>query len=122
MKKVLIVDDQAFIRSMLGRHAQQLGEVEIIEATNGNEALGKAKVTMPDLILMDIVMPNKDGIEAIRDLKAYDKTAHIPILVISSHGDQEKVDTVMQLGAEKFIDKAELQSVDFVGILRQYLG
>lgn len=120
MKKVLIVDDQSFIRTMLKSQLSQL-ELDIVEASNGNEALGKAKVTHPDLILLDIVMPNKDGIVALQELKAYDGTKNIPVIVVSSHSDDEKVKAVMDAGAEKFIDKAKLRETDFVELVKSYL-
>ena len=121
MKKILIVDDQSFIRELLKGKLEQIEEISMIEATNGNEALGKAKVTLPDLILMDIVMPNKDGLEALKELKEYDKTQNIPVIIVTSHAEEEKRQKAIQLGAASFIDKADLSHIDLVALVKGYL-
>jgi len=120
-QKVLIVDDQSFIRTILKKQLDTLEEITTLEATNGNEALGKAKVTKPAVILLDIIMPNKDGIQTLEELKQNDRTKDIPVIVISSHAEEEKINKVMELGAVMFIDKADLQKVNLIEIIKKYL-
>ena len=108
MKKILIVDDQSFIRTILKSHLEKLGETNIIEASNGNVAVGKAKVTKPDVILMDIIMPSKDGLEAIKELRADGYAG--AIVVVTSHGD--KKDEAIAAGANAFITKDDLNVFD----------
>jgi CheY-like chemotaxis protein len=121
MKKVLIVDDQSFIRTVLSRALQDMPDVEIIEATNGNEAVGKAKFSRPDLILLDIVMPNKDGRQVIDELAADPSTKDIPIIVVSSHAEDTSIQEVLDAGAKEFINKMDLNNIDFVGLVKKYL-
>ena len=69
---VLIVDDAAFMRTVLRNMLQQMGHTVVGEAFNGHDAIKKAKELKPDVITMDIVMPSMDGIEAVKEiLKSY---------------------------------------------------
>lgn len=122
MKRILVVDDQSFIRELLKGQLQQLQETSIMEAANGNEAMGKAKVLKPNLILLDIVMPNKDGIEVLRELKGSPDTKDIPVIVVSSHSEQERIDEVLKLGALQFIDKANISKVNFLELANKFMS
>ena len=121
MKKVLIVDDQDFIRTIFKQQLAQLEEITVIEAANGNEAMGKARVSKPDLILLDIVMPNKDGMQVLAELAEDAGTASIPVIVISSHAEDEKVAEAKKLGAREFIDKVQLNDIDLASLVKKYL-
>lgn len=121
MKKILVVDDQSFIRTVYKQQLDQLSDVVVLEAANGNEAVGKIKVSKPDLILLDIVMPNKDGFEVLQDLRDDVELRNIPVVVISSHSDEEKISRAKQLGAREFIDKMHLNDIDFVGLINRYI-
>ena len=121
MKKILIVDDQSFIRTVLKGQLEKIEDLAVVEAANGNEAMGKAKVSKPDLILLDIVMPRKDGLQVLEDLKSNPSTQNIPVIVVSSHSEKEKMDKAMELGAKKFIDKANMNTIDFAELVKQYI-
>jgi CheY-like chemotaxis protein len=121
MKKILIVDDQSFIRTVLAQQLSNLSGVVTMEAANGNEAVGKAKVAHPDLILLDIIMPNKDGFEVLRELRDDVELRNIPVVIVSSHADEEKISMAKQLGAREFIDKMHLNDIDFVGLVKRYI-
>ncbi len=118
MKKILIVDDQSFIRTLL---KNKLEEFSTVEAANGNEAMGKAKFAKPDLILLDIVMPKKDGIEVLKDLQANVETRNIPVIVISSHAEDEKRSQALEFGAKEFVDKADIQNTDILALVKKYI-
>lgn len=122
MKKILIVDDQSFIRTVLKQQLESLGDIVAMEAANGNEAVGKAKVTKPDLILLDIVMPSKDGFAVLEDLRDDVELRDIPVIIISSHADDEKVAQAKRLGAREFINKMDLNDIDFVGLVKRYIA
>lgn len=122
MKKVLVVDDQSFIRTVFKTQLDQLHNVMTLEAANGNEAVGKAKVAHPDLILLDIVMPSKDGFQVLQELGDDVELRNIPVIVISSHADEEKIARAKQLGAREFIDKMHLNDIDFLGLIQRYVG
>lgn len=120
MKRVLIVDDQAFIRQIFRQLVQQIPDVEVMEAENGNEALGKMKVSHPDLVMLDITMPGKDGLAVIQEMRNDPQLFEVPIIIISAHADQEE--HAKQLGARAFINKVDLNNIDLGSIIRQHLG
>lgn len=103
VKRVLIVDDAAFLRLMLKDILTQKGFIIAGEASNGNEALTKYKECRPDAVTMDITMPECDGVEAIRMIKEFDSAARI--VVVSALGHHEMVKRAVKAGAVDFIVK-----------------
>lgn len=102
-KRVLIVDDAAFMRMMIKDILTKNGYEVIGEAENGNQAVEKFKELQPDLVTMDITMPEKDGIEALKEIKAYDSNA--VVIMCSAMGQQAMVIDAIQAGAKDFIVK-----------------
>lgn len=121
MKNILIVDDQNTIRSMLKDEISKIKNVAVIEAVNGNEALGKAKVAKPALILLDIEMPRKNGLETLKELKEFPRTKDIPVIIISAHLNEDNKNKATELGAEKYIDKENIKEINFVDLVKKYL-
>lgn len=104
MKKILIVDDQPSIAMVLGDILEE-GDYEIINAVNGEMGIAKAKSEKPDLIIMDIMMPVKDGITAIRELRAMDGFKTIPIFILSAKGGARDENLAEELKINGFIQK-----------------
>ena len=103
MAKVLIVDDAAFMRMML-KDILTKGGYEIVgEAADGNEAVAKYNELKPDLVTLDITMPNKDGIQALKEIKASDPAA--VCVMCSAMGQQSMVVEAINSGAKDFIVK-----------------
>ncbi|KKR18628.1 MAG: Response regulator [candidate division CPR2 bacterium GW2011_GWC1_41_48] len=119
---MLVVDDQYFIRDTFKKHLENFKDIEVIEAANGDEALGKMLVVKPDLILLDLVMPNKDGLTVLKEMRDDVVAREIPVIVISSHAAKEVMDTAKGYGAKEFIDKTQLNNSDFMGVVLKYLG
>ncbi|MFZ5353095.1 MAG: response regulator [Bacillota bacterium] len=103
MKKVLIVDDAAFMRGSLKMILEQNGFQVVGEASNGLEAIKLYKELMPDIVTMDITMPELDGIEAVKMIKQLDCNAKI--VMISAMGQESKVKDAVISGAKGFIVK-----------------
>lgn len=103
MNNILVVDDAAFMRMMLKDILEKLGYHVCGEASNGNEALEKYKELKPDLVTLDITMPEVDGIQALKNIKAYDKNALV--VMCSAMGQQGMVLESIQAGARDFIVK-----------------
>jgi CheY-like chemotaxis protein len=103
-KKVLIVDDEAFVREIVKVRLKLLG-IEIIEGTNGLEAIEKAIQEKPDLILLDVMMPKMNGFEACEKLRSNPLTSHIPILILTARGEQMDKERGARLGAVKYLTK-----------------
>ncbi len=101
--KILVVDDSAFMRTMIINILKD-GSHEIIQASNGNEAIARFSEAQPDLVFMDIVMPDKDGVQALKEIKAMDSNAKV--VMCTSVGGQEKiVNDAIQAGASDIITK-----------------
>lgn len=98
MKKILVVDDNDDLRLLL---RLMLSDYTVIEAKNGIEAVDFYKRDKPDLVLMDILMPGKDGIEATRDIIELYPNANI--IAITAYYDH--TETIIQAGAKKVIKK-----------------
>lgn len=100
---VLIVDDAAFMRMMIKDILEKNGYEVIAEAENGNLAVEKYKEFTPDLVTMDITMPEKDGVTALKEIQALDPNA--TIIMCSAMGQQAMVIDAIQAGAKDFIVK-----------------
>ncbi len=102
-KKVLIVDDAAFMRMMIKDILTKNGFEVVGEAENGAVAVEKYKELQPDLVTMDITMPDMDGIAAVKQIKSIDAAARI--IMCSAMGQQAMVIDAIQAGAKDFIVK-----------------
>ncbi|NLX65093.1 MAG: response regulator [Clostridiaceae bacterium] len=106
MKKVtfVITDDALFIRTLLRKIIEQYEEYEVVgEASNGREAIEVAKKCQPDILTLDITMPEMDGIQAVKEiLKVSPKTR---IIMVSAMGQQSMVIEAIKLGAKDFVVK-----------------
>lgn len=102
-KKVLIVDDAIFMRMKL-KDILEKNDFQVVgEAQNGIEAIEKYKTEKPDLVTMDITMPEMDGVEALKQIKAFDSDAKV--VMCSAMGQQAMVMEAIQAGAADFIVK-----------------
>lgn len=100
--KVIIADDSQLLRKKLRVELEKNG-CEVIEAENGKEVVMQVLKDKPDGVILDIVMPEIGGIEALQTLKEID--ADLPIIMLSSAGTPQKLMTTLQLGALDFIQK-----------------
>ncbi|MGQ9497960.1 MAG: response regulator [Desulfotomaculales bacterium] len=102
-KRILIVDDAAFMRMMIKNIVTKHGYEVAGEAENGAAAVTLYKETKPDLVTMDITMPEMDGVQAVRAIRQIDPGANI--IMISAMGQQAMVMEAIQAGAKDFIVK-----------------
>ena len=103
MAKILIVDDAAFMRMMIKDILTKNGYEIAAEAENGQKAVEKYAETKPDLVLMDITMPEMDGIQSLKKIKEIDPAANV--IMCSAMGQQAMVIEAIQSGAKDFIVK-----------------
>lgn len=100
---VLVCDDAVFMRTMLSDILQQAGFTIVGEADTGTKAVSKYKELRPDLVTMDIVMPDMGGIDAVREITAFDPGARV--VMCSAMGQQALVVDAIQAGAKDFVVK-----------------
>jgi len=118
--RVLVVDDYSDAREMYGEYLDYCG-FEVVEATNGIEALQQALDTQPDIILMDLSLPVMDGWEATRRLKADERTANIPVVALTGHALAGISEGAKKAGCDAFVTKPCLPE-DLVTEIRRVLS
>ena len=112
MPRILLVEDNEMNRDMLSRRLERR-EFEVLIAVDGREGVEKAGSELPDLVLMDMSLPEMDGWEATRQLKGDEKTSAIPVIALTAHamaGDREKA---LEAGCDDYDSKP----VDFKRLL-----
>ena len=102
-KKILLVDDAAFMRKMIKDTLIKNGYTEVFEAVDGADAVEKFGEIGPDLVVMDITMPNMDGLEALKAIRAKDGSANV--VMCSAMGQETMVIDAIRSGAKDFIVK-----------------
>jgi signal transduction histidine kinase len=100
---ILVADDEPdmlrFLKSQLGRHYQ------VIEAVDGQQAVEKATQFLPDIILLDMMMPEKDGLQACREIREHTPTQPIPVVLLTARADEETKLAALSAGASDFLTK-----------------
>jgi CheY-like chemotaxis protein len=119
-KKILLVDDS---NTVLMLHRMMLDErtYELHFARNGKEACDKAASEKPDLIFMDVVMPQMNGFDACKTLRARDETRSTPIIMVTTRGEPQNVELGYQVGCTEYITKP-FNSIELLSKLKNYLG
>ena len=118
--KILLVDDSLTVLAV-ERLLLRDEHVELSTAGNGQEALELASRTRPDLILLDVVMPEVDGIECCRQLRANPATRSIKIIMVTTKGNPGMVEAAFEAGCDDFVTKP-LDKAELLQKLRQTLG
>ncbi len=103
-ENILVVDDEEDILELVEYNLAKDG-YRISCAASGEEALKAAKTQLPDLVVLDLMLPGLDGLEICKRLKADSKTQHIPIIMLTAKGEEADVVTGLELGADDYISK-----------------
>jgi DNA-binding response OmpR family regulator len=121
MSKILVIEDDPAIRKAVAEGLRQDNfEVETGgDAEQGMEILGRFE---PNLILLDLILPGKNGFEFLKEIKASAKLSKIPVIILSNLGDQEEVQQALKLGAEDFLIKADYNLSEVVEIIKKHLS
>lgn len=111
--KILVVEDDKFLASAYKVKLEKERN-EVVVAKDGQEALLLLENFSPNVIVLDLVMPNMDGFDLLKNIKSSEKHKNIPIVVASNLGQKEDIDKAMKLGANDFIVKSDLSMDDVV--------
>ena len=118
-KKILLVDDSRtsiFMETMILR----TGPYDLLTAADGAEAVAKALAERPDLILMDVMMPNMTGLEACRVLREKDETRRTPIILVTTRGEGDNVAAGVAAGCNDYVTKP-INGPELLGKVRDFV-
>jgi two-component system, chemotaxis family, chemotaxis protein CheY len=105
MPKILIVDDSATIRKMVRSSLRPLDDAEFVEASNGLEAIEQIALGPIALIILDLNMPDMHGVDVLKFLRRHDGWSDVPVVVLTTRGDDESRDVAMAAGATQYLTK-----------------
>jgi two-component system phosphate regulon response regulator PhoB len=103
-KTILVVEDDEDILELVSYNLSREG-YQIVEVTSGEDALKRARSNLPELVVLDLMLPGVDGLEVCRILKNNAQTAHIPIIMLTAKGEEADVVAGLELGADDYITK-----------------
>jgi CheY-like chemotaxis protein len=110
-RRILLAEDDRLLTKVASAALRRHG-FDVIAAVNGEDALEKAGLESPDLILLDVIMPKLDGFEVLARLKQNPTTAKIPVIMLSNLGQPRDVDEALQAGAAAYCIKSDLRGDD----------
>lgn len=121
MTKILVIEDDSFLVDAYSTKLQKAG-YKVVLATNGEEGLTQAATTKPDIILLDLLLPKKNGFDVLADLKTDKKLKKIPVIVTSNLGQEKDIEQVRQLGADDYLIKANVSMKAIIEKVEKVLG
>jgi len=120
-KKILLVDDSSTARLVTRLIFSQKSNYVLLSAVDGKDAVERARAERPDLILMDVVMPRMTGLEACRVLKQDKETSKIPIILLTTRGEEQFVQEGYESGCSDYLTKP-VNDTELLDLLKAYLG
>lgn len=121
MTKILIAEDEPILNKALTEFISEAG-FEILNAFDGKEAVDLTKMEKPDLVLLDIILPKKDGYEVLDELKSDKKTSKIPIILLTNLESAENIQKAFDKGATTYLVKSNYKLEDIVKKIQEILG
>ena len=119
-KKILLVDDSA-TTLMMEQMVLRGQSYQIVTASNGREAVATAAIEQPDLILLDVIMPEMNGFEACRRIRQQEATKNVPIIMVTTKGEEQNVETGFESGCSDYITKP-INGAELLTKVRSYLA
>ena len=119
-KTILIIEDDEFFRELISKKITSSGFV-MLEASDGQKGIDKAKEMKPNLILLDLLLPNIDGFEVLATLKQDSETSTIPIIILSNLSSKEDIEKGLKLGASDFLIKSQFSSEDIIDKIKKFI-
>jgi DNA-binding response OmpR family regulator len=120
-KKIVIIEDEQPIADAMQTGLNEAG-YEAVTAYDGEEGLNKVKEVLPDLILLDLLLPKKDGLTVLHELREDEKTKDIPVLILSQLSDTNKISEGVSLGVVGYLVKVDFSLAEVVDKVKEVLG
>ncbi len=122
MKKILIAEDEEVLLNVLKDRFEAEGW-EVTTAKDGEEAIESIKKSQPDLVLLDLLMPKKDGFEVLKEVKSNPEYKNLPIIIVLSNlGSDEDIKKALALGANDYFVKTQHPMSEIVEKVKKYAG
>lgn len=119
-KIILVVEDDNFLLSMYVTKLN-LENYKVLQATTGLQALKVVAKDLPDLILLDLKLPEMDGFEVLKNLKASQETKAVPVIVLTNYSEKEHIDQCLAMGADDYLIKAHFVPAEVVVKIKKIL-
>ncbi len=119
--KVLVAEDDKFLVKAFAAKLAKDG-FDVIVAGNGNEAITEAKKNKPDIILLDLIMPQKNGFDALYELKQNEETKDIPVIITSNLSQEIDIKRGKDLGADDYLVKSDTPIQEIIAKIKQVLA
>ncbi|EKD58255.1 MAG: response regulator receiver protein [uncultured bacterium] len=120
-KRLLIVEDDTVLQNALSSYLRA-ESFEVMCAVDGEEGVKIALAEKPDLILLDIVLPKKDGYQVLQEIKANEDTKHIPIVLLTNLGSISDVEKALEMGATTYLVKADYKLEEVTEKIKEILN
>lgn len=118
--KVLLIEDEPEVLELY-RLKLTLDEYDVVTATNGKEGLKKAVDENPELIFLDIKMPEMDGFEVLKKLRSDTKTKNIPVVILSNFDEQDMIEKGLSLGANEYLIKSQFTPEEISSKIKNWI-
>jgi two-component system alkaline phosphatase synthesis response regulator PhoP len=120
-KKIVWVEDDKFLKDIISRKLSKTKCI-LFNINNGEEALKIIDRELPDIVMLDIMLPGMDGFEVLRKIKYGSKTKEIPVILVSNLGQAEDIEKAQSLGADKFIIKAHFTLSEIIDQIKEVIS
>ena len=120
-KKILVIEDDKFLRKVINKKLSKEGYL-VIEAIDGEKGLKATKEEKPDLVLLDLVLPEMDGFEVLDKIEKEPTLSKIPVIILSNLGEKEEIEKGFRMGAKDYLIKAHLTPGEIVDRIESVLN
>lgn len=115
-----MIEDNIFLRKLYRDKLIRVG-FDFVEATNGVEGMNKAISENPDLIILDLILPRKNGFDVLAEMKSNSKTKKIPVIIFTNLGQELDIKEALALGAKEYLIKTEVRLSEVVNKVKKWL-
>lgn len=119
--KILLIEDDPFLLNMYATKFE-LENFEVVVADDGEKGIKLSSSENPDIILLDIMLPKKDGFEVLKAIKAVDVTKNIPVILLTNLSQKNEIERGMSMGANDFLIKAHFMPSEVVDKIKKIIG
>lgn len=120
-KKIAVVEDDPFLSKAFFLKLSNAG-FEVFSVKDGLEAIDIIKKELPDIILLDLMLPHRSGFEILADIKSDEKLKNIPVLILSNLGQEEEKERGLKMGAKEYLVKTDIKLEEVVKKINGYLN